>query len=99
MTKVYDISNGWPGGISDGLTLDCGICWKHTNFDYTVDDDLWNNIVPEEHKRGVICLDCLDYLAKKYGYILSNHLLKVQYTGTNETIVLVPDISFIYDKK
>jgi len=93
---TYDISDGWPCGISDGLTLNCGICNKHTNFDYNVSDELWEAVVPGALKRSVVCLDCLDNLAKENGFLLSHHLILIQYTGKGETIVLKPDISFIY---
>lgn len=95
--NIYDISEGWPIGISDGLTLDCGICDNHTDFDYNVTRELWEDVVPDELKRGVLCLRCLDKLAKENGYFLGNHLNNVQYTGIGETVVLKPKITFVYE--
>ena len=94
--KIWDIENGWPGGLSDGLTLACAICGEHTNWDYEVSNELWKDVVPDEHQRGVICLDCLDKLAKQNGYFLGNHLIQVQYTGLGETVILKPEESFVY---
>lgn len=95
--RIYDITDGWPCGISDGLSLDCGICGRHTDYDYNVTDKLWESVVPEELKRGVVCLPCLDKIAKEQGYFLGNHLIDIQYTGIGETIILKPEISFVYD--
>lgn len=95
--NIYDIESGWPLGISDGLTLKCGDCGHRTNYDYTVTDEFWERIVPEKDKKyGIICLDCIDKRAKLNNEILSHYLLKVQYTGIGETIVLKPEISFVY---
>lgn len=94
--EFWDISSGWPGGVSDGTTLPCSICGYHTNFDYLVTEELWHGIVPEHARRGVVCLDCLDRLAKAKGYFLLHHLIEIQYTGINETIILRPDVAFTY---
>lgn len=97
--KIFGIENGWPCGVSDGLILNCSICGNHTNFDYTINDNIWEKIVPAEIKQDVVCLDCLDKLLKNNGLLLSHCLEKVQYTAKGETIILVPDISFVYNKK
>jgi len=94
--KIFDIEDGWPIGISDGLILPCGDCGQKTNFDYEVTDELWNAIVPRSKKRGVICLSCLDKRAKDKGILLAHHLLQVQFTAIGETIILKPEISFVY---
>ena len=86
----------WPDGVSDGLQLACGICDMVPSFDYTVFDQFWNTVVPKEYKNGVVCLRCLSFLAAEKGLRITGNLIKVQFTGTNETIVLTPEISYLY---
>lgn len=87
----------WEPGISDGLTLPCGICDRVPPFDYHVDDAFWNLIVDKLHRRGVICLPCLDKLAVDKGYDISTHLQFVQFTGIGKTIELKPSRIFQYN--
>lgn len=80
----------WPEGISDGLTLDCGACGLHTDFDYRVGDEIWRKVAPEHLRLGVICLSCFDRLGAQHGIDISPHLEQIQYTGVGHTVVLVP---------
>lgn len=96
MHKLFDIEDGWPTGVSNGLELACGDCGNKTNFDYTVTDEFWDKLIPPDKKRGVICIDCLDKRAKTAAELLCRHLLSIQYTAKGETIILKPDISFVY---
>lgn len=89
----------WIPGISDGLTLRCHYCHEVPQFDYTVDDPFWRKIVPERYRLGVVCLPCLDKLAKEKGELISGHLLEVQFTGRGETIILKPTEVYFYASK
>lgn len=84
---------GWPGGVSDGLTLPCGACGELPRFDYQVSDHLWRSVVPEGLQAGVVCLPCLGELA---GPTLAEHLREVQYTGRSFTVVLRPTLVHRY---
>jgi len=95
--KTWALENGWPCGLSNGLSLECASCGEETNYDYEVLNELWNSVVPEKWRRGVICLDCLDKMTKEHDFFLSNHLIQVQYTGIGETIILKPEEGFVYD--
>lgn len=90
------IINGWPEAISDGLTLPCSICDHLPKFDYLVEGDLWHEVVPEEFKRGVICLGCLDKLASEKGWDIASYLSRIHFTGIGKTIVLHPDRVYYY---
>lgn len=81
---------GWPEGVSDGLTLRCGLCGVLPFIDYRVDDDFWNRLAPEECRLGVICLLCLEQLAIGSGLRIGGHICEVQFTGRHQTIVLRP---------
>lgn len=95
--EVIRIKQDWPDGISDGLISKCAICGKdNIKFDYIVDDELWNRIVPKPLKNKVICLDCLDLLAKSQGIAIGEYIKSLQYTGINETIIFIPSKTYIY---
>lgn len=88
MVEVIKDPVSWPEGISNGLNLECSYCKTVPKFDYNVDDEFWNEVVPKEYRLGVVCLPCLSVLAypKKVGHRIS----RIQYTGIGETIVLEP---------
>lgn len=95
-SEKADPMSVWPEGISDGLTLPCSDCGKHTLFDYHVSDDFWRQWVPNKPERlGVICLPCLD--ARCGGVGLAGALERVQWTGTSHTIVLHPTFRHEYE--
>lgn len=87
----------WPEGISNGLTLDCGTCGLHTDFDYRVSDEIWHKVAPEHLRLGVICLSCFDKMAAQQGIDISPHLEQVQYTGVGKTVVLKPIGAHLYN--
>ena len=80
----------WPEGVSDGLILPCSICGDKTVFDYTVDDEVWNRIVPKDQRLGVICLTCFDQMTTDKGIDLFECLRLVQFVGANKTIGMQP---------
>lgn len=82
----------WPGGISDGLTLECPYCDRVPEFDYHVDNDFWAAVVPHTNEMhlGVVCLPCLDRAATLLGMDVSGHIQFVQFTGIGKTVELVP---------
>ncbi len=87
----------WPEGISDGLTLPCAICLAHpVKFDFAVTDELWRMVVPEQPRRGVVCLPCYNRLATEKGIDWANGLEQVQFTGAGKTIRLVPEFVYRY---
>lgn len=97
--KIYNIDEKWVDGVSDGLVLPCQICGKENiKFDYKVKDELWDRIIPEKYKKGVICLECLEKICNKKGVDLPTSLLNVQYTGEGFTIDLLPEVIYYYEK-
>lgn len=90
-------SDWWPCGISDGLTLDCAVCGENPHLDYIVSNELWDSVVPEEDRRGVVCLPCLDKLAHGAGWDVSEHLDRVQWCGIGKTVELWPGNVFVYE--
>lgn len=88
------LSEGWPGGISDGLTLPCGVCGVVPSFDYTVTEESWKTYAPHEHRLGVVCLPCLDRLASETSGTLK--VLRIQFCGIGKTIVFMPTMIHRY---
>jgi len=89
----------WICGVSNGLTLPCSICGKtNIQFDYGVTDEFWETLVPQEFKRSVVCLQCLDKLAHEKNLDLGSNIKFLQFTGTNVTIEFLPCNVFYYDE-
>lgn len=82
-------------GLSDGLSVPCSVCYELPKFDYIVDDAFWNKLVPKRWRTGVICLGCLDKIAWHEGLNVGKHLLFVQFTGLETTVILRPEKIFI----
>lgn len=87
---------GWPCGVSDGLTIPCSDCGELSRFDYSVTDEFWREHVPELPARiSAVCLPCLD---KRCGGVgLAAALKQIQWTGTGHTVVLRPAFCHEYD--
>lgn len=99
--RVFKMNkDNWICGVSNGLVLPCAVCGKtHIRWNYTVKDKLWNKIVPENLKRDVICLPCLEKLAKKHKENIAENIIEVQYTGNDFTVEFLPSNVFYYNKK
>src|SRR4030042_298828 len=99
VVRTFEINReDWPPGVSDGLVFPCYFCGQRpVQFDYVVDDRLWEAVVPQEAKRDVVCLPCLDRLAKANGFRVADYLEEVQFTGVGETIQLIPAYACVYE--
>lgn len=95
-TIIIEDDDKWPEGISDGLTLPCGLCGRIPIFDYIVTDDLWKHAVPIQYRRGIVCLECLSGLCSS-GVLVSN-LIQIQLTVSGATVVLKPESVYFYNK-
>lgn len=88
--------HAWPAGVSDGLTLPCSDCGELPRFDYNVEDGFWRQHVSDEPARlSVVCLPCLDRRCGGEG--LAEALIRIQWTGTRHTVVLMPERRYVYD--
>lgn len=96
--RVWEVlpNDDWPAGVSDGLRLPCSSCGRRTMFDYQVDDRFWREVVPDNMHRSVVCLPCLDAMAVREGRSLGEHLLEIQFTGTDETTIFVAAVCWKY---
>lgn len=86
----------WPAGISDGLVSTCYRCGRRPEFDFTVLDEAWATVVPQEWRAGVVCLPCFDVLGQAMGFDSSRAIQRVQWTGYGHTVVLVPQRVYRY---
>lgn len=82
-------------GLSNGLSIPCSVCHDTPKFDYIVEDGIWNKLIPKPWRTGVVCLGCLDLLGYKQGINVADHLLFVQFTGIEKTVVLRVDKIFV----
>lgn len=80
----------WPPGVSDGLVSCCQRCGQRPDFDFQITDEAWRAMVPAQMSAGVICLPCLDVMAKGAGLDVCEHLREVQFAGGRSTAILVP---------
>jgi len=96
VNEIVNINDNWPGGISDGLTLPCGLCQKIPTFDYTVTDIAWAAVIPKDLQLGVVCLNCFERMVRARDMYISDVLLHVQFAGDGETILLRPTKAYRY---
>ena len=94
--EVITVGQEWPGAISDGLSLPCGVCGRSASFDYTVTDAAWLELVPQDLRLGVVCLPCFAWFARVAGRFASDCLESIQFVGAGETIVLLPQQAYRY---
>lgn len=92
--EVIIVTDKWPEGVSDGLTLPCVDCHKIPEFDYIVLEEFWRKWVKGPQKTSVVCLPCLDIRCDGVG--LAESLMEVQWTGTGHTVVLKPEKRYEY---
>lgn len=96
MTHLIEVggsSGEWPQGISDGLILACGDCGEVPAIDYGVEDSVWRELAPPEHRYGVICLPCL---IVRGGRDVLAAVKSVNYTMPGTTLVLAPTLLVHY---
>lgn len=92
-----DVVN-WIDSLPNKLLSSCSICGCRVDFDYTVEDFLWDKVVPKKHKLNVVCLNCLDVLATEKGENVCEHIKKIFYCGEEKTMILFCGPTFHYKK-
>lgn len=98
MNTIRIVKNEWPDSIPDKLVLPCSVCGCRVDFDYLVDDDFWNKIVPIIHRRNVVCLRCLDRMATTFEENICTHIQPICFCGEGKTIILNPVMAYVYVK-
>ena len=83
----------WPEAVSDGI-MPCGVCGRHTDIDYQVNDELWRQ-VPPNVRYGVVCIQCLIKLFGPGEVVRA--LKSVQLTLPHLTVELAPVAAWIHD--
>ena len=89
----------WIDALPDKSILHCSICGCRVDFDYIVEDFLWDKVVPKKHKRNVVCLNCLDVLAKEKAENVCEHIKKIFYCGEGKTMTLFHGPTYHYKKQ
>lgn len=80
-------------GVSDGLSLPCSVCGRHTQIDYHATDGSWLGIT-RDHRHGdqlgVICLECFIGLLLRYDMEPATSIERVDVIGKADTRVFRP---------
>lgn len=85
----------WIDGLSDGLELNCCICRRKPIIDYSVTDILWNEIIPKEYQKDVVCLHCLSTLCDSEK--LLNNIIRIQIAVKNLTLDVDSFDAYLYN--
>jgi len=88
------MSERWPPGISDALSLPCSICGKRTNIDYKASDESWKYITSNKghgNRLGVICLECFIELLLRHDRCPENCIESIYVIGRSATTVFKID--------
>jgi hypothetical protein len=59
----------------------CKVCGRPDKFDFHVPDDIWNEVVPAEFRRKVVCLACFDDFARQRDVEYASHLHTLYFAG------------------
>ena len=59
----------------------CKMCGKADGFNFHIDDDVWQRVVPKEYANRVLCLPCFDMLASLRGVDYSDAIDGVLFVG------------------
>ncbi len=96
MEKKKIKKESWPAGIPDQLVGECKICGEHSYFDWQVGSKMWEQVVPKEHRFGIICLPCFDKMATEKGMDVGDALKIVYFCGKGKTIALKPVKEYLF---
>jgi len=77
----------------DRLVSPCSRCGNVVPFDYVVDDEFWQRIVPKEWWSNVLCLSCLDILACEHDESVHDHLSLIYFGGQRVTSVMFAEVA------
>ena len=69
----------------------CKVCGRHEYFAFDVPDDVWANIVPEEHVCHVVCLACFDDFASAAGKKYAKSFRCLYFAGNAASFKLIPE--------
>lgn len=64
----------------------CAICRCQEKFNFQVPDNLWERVVPEEHRARVICLSCFDNFAQAKNIPYSQNITDLLFVGDKAAV-------------
>ena len=59
----------------------CKVCGRADKFDFSVPDNVWASIVPEEYRKRVVCLACFDEFARQAKVDYTPYLRSLYFAG------------------
>lgn len=71
----------------------CKVCGHRDKFDFTVPDEVWALVVPEEYQNRVACLACFDDFAARSNIDYAHSLEVLYFAGQQATFVFRPMVA------
>jgi hypothetical protein len=59
----------------------CKVCGCRDKFDFHIEDEVWQKVVPIQYQNRVVCLACFDDFAKKKEVDYSPSLKEIYFAG------------------
>ena len=64
----------------------CKVCGCRDKFNFTVANDIWEDVVPEKYRNKVVCLACFDDFAQKKEVDYATSIKTMYFAGDKATI-------------
>jgi hypothetical protein len=59
----------------------CRVCSCEDKFNFSVPDDVWQEVVPPQYQNKVVCLPCFDEFARKQNVDYSESIEVLYFAG------------------
>lgn len=59
----------------------CKVCGCRDKFDFHMEDEVWQEVLPKKYHNRVVCLACFDDFAKKKGVDYTTSLQTLHFAG------------------
>jgi len=66
----------------------CKVCGCRDKFNFNVDDEIWQKVVPEQYQNRVVCLACFDDFAKEKEVDLTTSVQELYFAGDSLNLCL-----------
>jgi len=77
-------------GIPNHMRQSCKVCGRRDYFAFDIPDDVWAEIVPEEHFCHAMCLTCFDDIANEAGKKYAASMRYLYFAGNAASFCFVP---------
>jgi hypothetical protein len=67
----------------------CKVCGCKDKFDYHVSDQMWQQVVPTDHRNKVVCLSCFDDFAHERGIRYGDDVRTLYFAGRAASLIFI----------